>query len=157
LLRVGAVAPLVAEDWSIKIHQVSADGKLCHFSLRGSVTGDDGEGYSTNRFVSKSGRIVIDPEDWNLAYSVGVFKRPLPDNYTATWRAVLRGTDNAEPPEAAPGTEACVTVAQGLSPSPRVLELRGSSLQEQLRAVRFYCPQNATASGSKSAPAPRSQ
>jgi len=157
LLRVGAGAPLVAEDWSMKIDQASPDGKLCHFRLLGTVTGDDGEGYSTNRFVSKSGRIVIEPEDWNLPYSVGVFKRPLPENYTATWRAVLRGTDNAGPPDAAPGTEACVTVVQGLSPGPHVLELRGSSLAEQLRDVRFYHPPNEAAPGSQSAPAPGSQ
>ena len=65
--------------------------------LRGSVTGDDGEGYSTNRFVSRSGRVVIEPEDWNLAYSVGVFKRPLPENHIATWRAVLRGPTMLRP------------------------------------------------------------
>jgi hypothetical protein len=140
LLRVQANAPLLAEDWLVKIDPLSPDGKLCHFSLRGTLTGEDGEGYSTNRFVSRSGRIVIEPEDWNIAYGVGVFKRPLPANHTATWRAILRGTDQATPPPATPGTEACVTVAQGLSPGSHVLELRGAGLVKQVRAVRFYCP-----------------
>jgi hypothetical protein len=141
LLRVGALSPLVAEDWSLKINPDSADGKLCHFTLRGSVTGEDGEGCSTNRFVSKSGRVVIEPADWNVAYSVAVFKRPLPENHTATWRAVFRGADAATPPAASPGTEACVTVAQGLSPGHHLLELRGTGLAGQLEAARFYCPQ----------------
>jgi hypothetical protein len=138
LLRVQAGAPLRTEDWSAKVDQLSSDGKVCHFSLHGTVTGEDGEGYSTNRFVSRSGRIAIEPEDWNLAYSVGVFKRPLPASHTATWQAVFRGADNATPPAAAPGTEACVTVAQGLPPGAHVLELRGSGLVQQLHAVRFY-------------------
>ena len=141
LLRVGSQAPRVAEEWSLKIDQASADGKVCHFSLRGSVTGEDGEGSSTSRFVSRSGRVVIEPNDWNLAYCVAVFKRPLPESHTATWHAVLRGTDTAVPPAAAPGTEACVTLAQGLAPARHVLELRGADGVEQIQAVRFYCPQ----------------
>ncbi len=140
LLKVNGGSPLVAEDWSIKIDQVSPDGKLCHFTLAGSRTGEDGEGTSTNRFVSKSGRIVIEPDDWNLAYCIGVFKRPLPENHLATWRAVLRGADAASPPAPAPGTEGCVTLAQGLAPGKHVLELRGPKLADQVRAVRFYCP-----------------
>jgi len=141
LLNVGAIAPLLAEDWSLSIDHPSADGKLCHFTLRGSVTGEDGEGYSTNRFVSKSGRIVIEPDDWNLAYCVAVFKRPLPENYTVAWRAVLQGADIAMPPAAAPGVEPCVTVAQGLSPGRHVLELKDARAAEQIQAIRFYCPQ----------------
>jgi hypothetical protein len=140
LLRVEAAAPLVAEGWSLKIDQASPDGKLCHFSLRGSATGEDGEGFSTNRFVSRSGRVVVDPADWNLAYCVAVFKRPVPQNYTATWRATLRGADTVEPPAATPGTEACVTVAQGLPPGRHWLELHGADLAGQLQAARFYCP-----------------
>ena len=138
LLRVGTQAPLVAEDWSLLIDHASADGKVSHFSLHGSVTGEDGEGWSTNRFVSTSGRVVIEPDDWNLAYCVSVFKRPLPENHTATWQAVLRGADNPAAPGAASGTEAGVTIAQGLSPGHHVLELRGEKLDEQIRAARFY-------------------
>ncbi|HVV73094.1 MAG TPA: hypothetical protein VHI52_16595, partial [Verrucomicrobiae bacterium] len=51
LLRVQAGAPLLAEDWSMNIEQLSPEGKICGFSLRGSLTGEDGQGYSTNRFV----------------------------------------------------------------------------------------------------------
>lgn len=140
LLRVSASSPLVTETWSLKIDQASPDGKFCHFNLRGNVTGEDGEGFSTNRFVSKSGRVVIEPADWNLAYSVAVFKRPLPENHTATWKADLQGTDTATPPVASPGTEACVTLAQGLAPTHHMLELRGAHLAEQIQAARFYRP-----------------
>jgi hypothetical protein len=140
LLKVNTSSPLVAEDWSLKIDQESPDGKLCHFSLIGSITGEEGEGFSTNRFVSKSGRVVIEPDDWNVAYGVTVFKRPLPENYTATWRAILRGADTATPPATSPGAEACVTVAQGLSAGRHVLELRGARLAKLVQAARFYCP-----------------
>jgi hypothetical protein len=140
LLKVGATSPLVAEDWSLRIDQASADGKMCHFALRGTVTGEDGEGYSTNRFVSRSGRIVIEPDDWNVAYSVAVFKRPLPENHIATWRAVLRGVDTAVSETIPSGVEPCVTVAQGVAPGRHVLELRGAGLAKEVQAARLYSP-----------------
>jgi hypothetical protein len=141
LLRVSVRAPLVVEDWSLKIDQVTSDGKLCHFALRGSISGDDGEGWSTNRFVSKSGRIAIEPDDWNLAYSIAVFNRPLPENHLVTWRSVLQGTDMAVPPTVSPGMEACLTLAQGRLPGRHVLMLRAEGLAEIIQAIRVYCPQ----------------
>jgi len=117
------------------------NGKICHFALFGSVTGQDGEGYSTNRFVSSSGRIVLDPDDWNVAYSVSVFKRRLPDGHNATWRAVLRGVDSAVPQPTRFGVEDCVTVAEGLTPGHHVLELRGTDLAKEVLAARFYSPE----------------
>lgn len=140
VLRVGAISPLVAEEWTLKIDPASTDGKVCHFALRGSVTGEDGEGYSTNRFVSRSGRVVLEPDDWNIAYSVAVFKRPLPEAYTGTWRAVLQGFDEPRPQSTSAGVEDCLTVAQGLRPGRHVLELRGEGLAEAVQKVRFYSP-----------------
>jgi hypothetical protein len=141
LLKVGSQAALADEEWSSRLDQISADGKFCHFRLRGSVTGEDGEGVSTNRFVSKSGRVVIEPEDWNLGYCVSVFKRPLPEGHTATWKEVLRGANTAEPSPVGPGVESIVTVAQSLAPGKHTLELRGERLGELLQAVRIYEPQ----------------
>jgi hypothetical protein len=140
LLKVGAAAPLVAEEWSLKFEQVSPDGKVCRFAVAGSVTGQDGEGWSTNRFVSRSGRVSIEPEDWNLAYCVSVFKHALPENYTARWRALLLGTDTARPPVTPDGVEGCVTLAQGLPNERHVLELRRSPMRDALQAVRVYSP-----------------
>ncbi|HWH68628.1 MAG TPA: hypothetical protein VNT26_04550 [Candidatus Sulfotelmatobacter sp.] len=140
LLKVNSQAPLLAEDWALKIDQVSPDGKRCHFTLRGSVTGEDGEGVSTNRFISKSGRIVIEPEDWNLGYCVQVFHRALPEGHTATWRTLQHGTNTAHPPSAQPGNERVLTVAQGLGPGPHTLELQAEHLQELVAGARFYSP-----------------
>lgn len=138
LLKVSAQAPLITEDWSMTMDRISADGKVCHFAVRGSVTGEDGVGVSTNRFVSKSGRIVIEPSDWNLDYCVAVFRRPLPEGHTATWKAVLHGVDSVEIPASLPGIENSVMAAQGLPPGQHVLELRGEGLSEKIKEIRFY-------------------
>jgi hypothetical protein len=146
LLRVGSAAALVEEDWFLQVDEASADGKVCRFKVRGSVTGEDGEGVSTNRFVSRSGRVVIEPDDWNVAYSVAVFKRPLPAGHVAKWKSVLRGADVVRAPEVGPGVEAVVTVAQGLAPGKHVLELRGGGVGGVLK-VRSYRPPGAGPSG----------
>ena len=144
LLKVGSAAPLIAETWSLTISQVSDDGKACRFNLKGSVTGPDGEGWSTNHFASKSGRVVIEPEDWNLAYCYAVFKHPLPPDYTAHWNAQLRGEDGLTgvPGQSlSEGIEWSETVAQGLPPGPHSLELKGPELRNVLNGLRVYCPQ----------------
>lgn len=140
LLKVNTGRPLVPEEWSLVIDHASGDGKLCHFALHGSVTGDDGEGSSDRRFVSRSGRVVIEPDDWNLGYCVSVFKRPLPESHRVTWKSVLRGVDVAAVPAWDGAIERSVTLAEGLPPGPHVLELRGGSLKDSLHAVRFFNP-----------------
>ena len=140
LLRVGSRAPLVEEQWSVVLSDVADQGHLCHFSLRGSFTGADGEGWCTNHFVSNSGRVTIEPEDWNLAYCMAVFGGGLPQGFAATWKSVLRGADEAAAPPGSPGIEACVTVAQSLKPGHHQLDLSGVSLGQSLQAVRFYNP-----------------
>ncbi len=138
LLRVGSQARLQSEEWFLKLGEVSADGKVCTFSLRGSLTGEDGTGTSTNRFVSRSGRVIIEPDDWNLAYCIAVFKHPLPAGHIATFKSALHGADVATAPTVSAGREAVLTVAQGLPTGRHVLELRGEHLGEALQAVRSY-------------------
>jgi len=138
LLKIGTQAPLVEEAWSLKISDITADGKLCRFGLTGSLTGEDGEGWNTNRFLSRSRRVIIEPDDWNLAYCTKVFQKPLSEGHVATWRVVLRGKDMAEAPAVDTGGEAGVTVAQGLAPGRHVLELRAQGLERCIQSARFY-------------------
>jgi len=140
ILKVGSAAPLVEEDWTLEITSAAADGSACAFSLRGSKTGPDGEGVSTNRFVSKSGRIVIEPADWNLGYAMKVFKRPLPEKFAVTWKSILHGQDIVSADPGKNGEESVVTIADGLAPGGHVIELRGTELQNSVKALRAYRP-----------------
>ncbi|MGZ8898806.1 MAG: hypothetical protein ACXW3Z_01820 [Limisphaerales bacterium] len=140
LLKVGSAAQLVVEEWTMRIDEASPDGKVCVFRVSGSVTGADGAGVSTNRFVSNSGRVVIEPEDWNVAYAAKVFQRSLPAGYDVKWKVVLHGQDRVAAPDATTGAENAVTVASGLPAAEHTLELRGRNLQELISAVRIYAP-----------------
>ena len=97
-------------------------GKKFRFSLRGSVTGEDGDGSNTEEFVSKSGRITIAPNDWLPGYHYppdDIAKRPAP---VAVWRVVADFRDQVKCgpvpkdwPQNQPYRE-FVTVADGLEP-----------------------------------------
>lgn len=62
-LHIRHEAPLLDERWTLRVTAVEPDGHL-QFSVSGGVTGSDGEGHSSKRFVSRSGRVVLEPEDW---------------------------------------------------------------------------------------------
>jgi len=142
ILRTTAKQPRQLEDWTVNFHEASEDGKAFSFDVVGSKTGPDGGGRNDATFVSNSGRVVIEPEDWNLAYCKAVFKSPIPADLKATWTVVPHFVD--EPVFAAiadPGVEPFVTAAQGLSNGPHrlVLEAEPGS-KPALKAIRIYRP-----------------
>jgi len=124
LLRVSSAKPRVLEDWTLKVLEVDEKAERIRFTVRGSVTGPDGEGVSAERFESKSGRVVIEPGDWWIKNVQQYTKKAIPPGFEVTWKAVLLA---AEPS----------TVVQGLPPGKHVLELKGG---EGMAAVRIYRP-----------------
>lgn len=129
LLRVSSEKPRVVEDWTLKILQVDEKAEHLRFTLTGSKTGPDGEGDSGERFVSKSGRVVIEPGDWWVKNIQQMTKTKVPVGFEIKWKAVSMAADAASP-----GT---VTVAQGLPNGKHVLEISGPlSIQE----IRVYRP-----------------
>ena len=54
---------MLLEEWTREARKDAANEKLFTLTLSGSKTGPDGEGRSDAKFVSKSGRVVIEPED----------------------------------------------------------------------------------------------
>ncbi len=133
LLRVQrGPAQLQEEEWTVTLATASDDYKTFMFSLTGSKTGPDGIGSAQKKFVSKSGRIVIEPGDWNLQSSRKVFARRLDDGFRITWKSIpqwetlplLRGT-----------------FVQGLNNGKHTIELSGAALQGSgLTALRIYRP-----------------
>jgi len=68
VLRIRAEKPQVVEDWKIVVTEISPDFQRYKIRVSGSVTGEDGEGEAGKRFVSKSGRVLIDPDDFNIEF-----------------------------------------------------------------------------------------
>ena len=141
ILKVGSEKQMQLEDWTMDVTKDPADAKQFTFTLSGSKTGPDGSGRSDQRFVSKSGRVVIEPEDWNVEYALmlpGI--KPVPDKFTVHWSVVPHFSDTfAAPANLDKTTEAAVTIAQGLTNGKHTLEITGSSATPLL-AVRVYRP-----------------
>ena len=140
LLKVDSQKPRLAEDWTLAVTEASPDLKTLKFELTGSKTGPDGAGTRAENFVSKSGRVAINTNDWNLDFCYKVFKRTLPANHKMKWRAVLNGQDDVKPAGApAPGIESATTLAHGLPNGKHTLELLSDS-QPTITALRVYRP-----------------
>ncbi|MBM3858730.1 MAG: SGNH/GDSL hydrolase family protein [Verrucomicrobia bacterium] len=125
--NIGFNKPLLEEDWTLTcLPDSTPDGKKIHFKLRGSVTGDDGEGWNTERFVSRSQRAIIEPGDWRIAWTLEYKKATLPEGFKVTWRSYPLFTRIYEPKPAGTRT----LLVQNCSNQPRTLTLipEGGSL-----------------------------
>jgi hypothetical protein len=135
--RVDHPAPLVPEEWTLKITSVSEDGKKWSFDVKGSVTGPDGSGTNDAVFVSPSGRVKIEP-----AAFFRNDRLPLAAGYEITWKVLPTHVDAFTPAAPAdPARENAVTLAQGLANTRHTLELtmEGGN-PPPVQAIRVYRP-----------------
>lgn len=142
VIRIDHNTPLIAEDWYLTITATDSVNRQVRFEVHGSRTGPDGSGISTERFVSKSGRVVIHPEDWHLNRAAEYSKVTTPVGAVCRWKAIPLYADIYEPPGIDDRTrEYPVTVAQGLSNGKHQLELIAESPEPPLlEAIRVYRP-----------------
>jgi hypothetical protein len=150
LLTVEHTQPLVVEDWTLSVVESTPDGKTIRYRVSGSVTGDDGEGVNTEKFMSKSGRVVIDGEgNWviggwldYIAKNKNYKKQVMPAGCKVGWSVVPHFRDVLAFPQGKfDGTDNAVTLIQGISNGPHVLRIvpwPGVSLK--LQGVRAYRP-----------------
>ncbi len=138
---IGSEKPLLVEDWTLEAHKDPASEKLFTFTLTGSKTGADGEGRSDQRFVSRSGRVVIAPEDWNVTYALSLAGiKPMPDAFIVNWKVEPRFVDEFVSTGVTNATvETMVTLAQGLPNTKHTLEISGSETTA-IRAIRVHQP-----------------
>jgi hypothetical protein len=151
LSRIDHQKPQVLEGWAATLTNFSSDGKHFKFSVEGSVTGSDGAGNSDQTFVSNSGRVVIPPEAWNIAYSFGLLQGRaqahtspafvVPDKLVATWETMPLFVDTYSAPVLPdPAVETLVTLAQGLANGTHELQLISDKGPVAFRALRVYRP-----------------
>lgn len=121
----------VAEDWTLEMTKDAATPKHFRFTVTGSVSGPDGEGRTDAKFASKSGRVTIAPDDWNVEYALALRGiKPVPDKLTVTFQTVLQGANSVNP--------ANPLAVDGLANGSHQLVLTGGT--EGLAGVRFTRP-----------------
>ncbi len=138
---ISSEKPLLVEDWTLDVKRAdAANEKPLTFTLTGSKTGADGEGRRDARFVSKSGRVVIAPEDWNATYALALQGiKPVPEAFAVKWSVEPRFVDEFVSPGVKDASvETTVTLAQGLENTKHTLEITGGA--ETIGALRVYHP-----------------
>jgi hypothetical protein len=130
----------VVEDWTLTFTDISRDHKQFKFRATGSVTGDDGTGEAGKRFVSNSGRVVIDPDDVNFRIAMGRSANPGASTCVVHWSVAAHFLDEFAVPAAKNAFgETVVTVAQGIPNGKHTLEITGTP-DTPIAAVRVYRP-----------------
>ena len=93
------------------------------------------------KFVSHSGRVVIEPEDWVFAFDRKVSEKPTPDGWQVTWSvAPLFADAYSTPTVADPSIETETILAQGLSNGAHTLEIVASGELPDIEALRVSRP-----------------
>jgi hypothetical protein len=139
LLRIQpGTTPLLVEDWTFELSELNEDHTEFQFRLVGSKTGEDGKGNAKEKFVSNSGRIVVDPDDWNLAYCKKVYQKSLPANAQVKVFIVPQFRDSIVVEPSSNGELQTLTLAQGLTNTEHTLELIPRSNVSILPAIQKF-------------------
>ncbi len=140
--HIGNESPLIVEKWTAKIIECDPEKNVLRYEVIGSKTGPDGQGDHLKRFVSNSGRVVIEPRMWMVCWAVKYRKKPLPVDFQVTWEVKPLFRDVYEPPEGQDPTKvSAVTLAQGLTNGKHTLRLMPSDDGPlAIKAFRVYRP-----------------
>ena len=140
--RIDHRSPLVVETWTAKILECDAQKRHLAFEIVGSRTGPDGRGTNKGRFVSTSGRVIIDGNRWMIGHALRYRKKPLPEGYKVTWEVQPLFRDVYPAPTTDDAAKDYATmVAQGLSNGRHTLKhIPSGDGPVPIAAFRVYRP-----------------
>lgn len=111
------------ENWTLKITKIDDSDptwRYFEYEVIGSKTGKDGKGNSKEKFHSKSGRIIIDPQD----FFYGVRRKSIPCPDKITWKVECMALDTWQPSANKDKAIAnTYTLAQGLPNTEHTIEI----------------------------------
>jgi len=143
--RIDHQAPLLVETWTARILECDVEADVLRYEITGSKTGSDGIGDYKKRFVSNSGRVIIEPRMWMVNWSLRYRKQTLPADYKVTWETKPLFVDTWEAPrQFDPVRESTrlTTLAQGLENRNHILTLKlvGETDSLPVAAFRVFRP-----------------
>lgn len=143
ILRIDSETLPLIENWKLTVEQVNEPNTDFTFKVEGSKTGFDGTGNSFEKFISNSGRVVIEPGMWkNLQRDYEFKGKPVTPGFEITWSVKPLFVDQYQPVEMTdPLKEYATLLAQNLTNEKHKLELtiKGKG-QPLIKAIRIYTP-----------------
>jgi hypothetical protein len=140
--RISLLHNHTPEDWVATVTGFSADQKSFAFSVHGSVTGDEGAGDSSHRYVSRSGQVAIDAQDWMFERAYNLKHIPAQAPYEVDWSVKYECGNQPEFIDHGDGTvEYRYVLATGLTNGNHTLQLNSvSNGLANAREFRIYEP-----------------
>lgn len=115
----------VIEDWKITFSHINDEGTDYQYDVAVTVTGPDGTGNAREKFVSKSGRLTLEPGSFTLTSLVTSVRKgePYPDGTACKISVKANFLDQWQPAPASAASEDRATIAFGLIDGPHTLEI----------------------------------
>ena len=132
----GEVFPIL-ESYKLKLFDFNRQDKTFHFELYGSTTGFDGEGSNKQDFVSNSGRISIDKDDFIIFFTESISEAKTPENFEIRFEVkplfhdILAVTD----------TTRSYRIVQGLANQKHQLKLQVIEGKVPVQFIRVHAPE----------------
>jgi len=138
VIRVDSEKPRIEEEWTLTFTEINDKRDAFKYKVSGSKTGADGEGGSAGKFVSNSGRVVIDPKDFHWGFE----KKPVNPGFEIKWKCKPLSVDTYSiPATPATGIENATTLAQGFPNEKHTLELISEDGKPlPIQTLRVYKP-----------------
>jgi hypothetical protein len=142
IIQVSAEKPLIVEDWTAKITEINQDSSQFKFEVFGSKTGKDGNGVSAKKFVSNSGRVIIEPKNWWLKTAKEFSGKSTPKGFETKWQVKPMFVDSYVAPKIDnPSFESSTTLAQNLKNGKHKLEIiADKNGKVPIQLLRVYKP-----------------
>lgn len=124
IIQVSWEKPLIVEDWTARITEINYDASQFKFAVFGSKTGYDGSGVSDRKFVSNSGRVVIEPRNWWLKNAHDLSGKSTPKGFEIKWQVKPMFVDTYVAPKIETSSrEYLTTIAQNLQNCQHTIEI----------------------------------
>lgn len=142
IIQVSWQKPLIVEDWTARITEINHDASQFKFAVFGSKTGYDGSGVNDQKFVSNSGRVVIEPKNWWLKNAYDFSGKSTPKGFEIKWQVKPMFVDTYVAPKIeSPSHEYLTTLAQNLQNSKHTIEIIPDQKGVMpIQALRVYNP-----------------
>jgi len=119
---------------------VNDDHSRFTFEVEGSVTGPDGSGSNSADFISNSGRVRIQKEDWDIYGAHLYFGVTISNGYQIKWKTIAQGQNKLVPAQRGDGIENVETIFQGVANTRHKLKIVCQGDKSSLKSVRAYRP-----------------
>jgi hypothetical protein len=141
-MRIGFANAPKPQVWTMTITGLDLEKINISFDLEGSITGPDGSGSSAENFISPSGQVTVNADDWCIKRKGAAFKNgTLKPGMKIRWQTI-RLADDLYFPSGELERDRLVshTVVRGLINGKHHLKLISEGVPPPITHIRVYRP-----------------